>query len=188
MFSNVNQLGATGLLTIDWLGGTSVALIVSLVIRLIIGIGWYRLFERVGEKGYKAFIPVYGPYKAFRMVYDDFSFAAIFGMTCFIAWVNCIVAEPNGIVMACAVANVVLWWVMALLTCRAFSVSMLIGCVYGVLPWAGALILGFGYWSEYVGAWTSDPDGAQPQTREERLAAKKARKKAAKAEKATKKK
>lgn len=169
-----------GGINLDLLGGTNASLIVSLVIRLCVGFGWYRMFQRTGHKGWHAFVPILGPFVAFRMVWDDFSWAAIFGMTTFIAWVSALgVSHP--IIGACAVINLIMWWFMALLTARAFQVSTFFGLLYGCIPWAGVPIMAFHPAAAYQGPWSSDPEAEQNLSKQER---KKRRKKAAKAAKA----
>lgn len=167
--------------SIDLLGGASAALLVSLATRLLVGIGWYRLFERAGIKGYLAFIPIVGPYNAFRLVWDDFSLAAIFGATTFVAWVNAVGVE-HPIVGAFAVVNFILWWALALLSTRAYGTGMFLGFLYGGLSWLGVPLMGFWSRGSYQGAWSSDPEADQNLTPKER---KKRRKKAAKKAKRT---
>lgn len=163
-------------LTFDALGGTNASLLVALTIRLLVGVGWYQLFEKAGKKGYTAFIPFFGPYQAFRLVWDDFSFAAIFAATTFIAFVNAVGVE-YGIISALAIVNFILWWFMALLTSRAYDVSMMLSFIYAGIPWFGSLLIGFWPSGHYKGPWSSDPENEQNLTAQER---KKRRKKAAK--------
>ncbi|MDI9589565.1 MAG: hypothetical protein QM302_00710 [Acidobacteriota bacterium] len=168
--------GAYGNLTIEALGGASAALLVSLATRLLVGIAWYRMFQLAGKRGYLAFIPLVGPYTAFRLAWDDFSMAAIFSATTFVAWVNAVgVVHP--VVGACAVINFILWWFMALLTSVVFQTNMILGFVYGGIPWAGGLLIALWPSASYKGPWSSDPEADQNLTSQER---KKRRKKAAK--------
>lgn len=171
---------AYGNLTIDFLGGTNATLLVAIATRIFVGIGWVRLFQRAGIPSYLAFVPIVGPYQAFRMVWDDFSFAAIFGCTTFIAFVDALGVEFP-IIRACAVVNFILWWLMALLTSRCFQVNFIVGFLYGSIPWMGALLMGFWPAGGYKGPWSSDPEADQNLSAKE---LKKRRKKAAKAEKA----
>ena len=163
-------------LVIDALGGTNASLLVALTIRLFVGIGWYMLFEKAGKKGIMAFVPFYGPYTAFRLVWDDFSFAFIFAATTFIAFVNAVGVDYS-IIYACSVVNFLLWWFMALLTSRAYDVSIMLSFIYAGIPWFGALLIGFWPSAHYKGPWSSDPENEQNLTAQER---KKRRKKAAK--------
>ena len=59
------------------IAGINGALLVALFTRLLVGIGWYRLFDKAGKNPIHAFVPFLGPYVAFRLAWDDFSFAAI---------------------------------------------------------------------------------------------------------------
>lgn len=146
--------------TFDFLGGINASLIAALFIRLLVGIGWYRLFDLAGKEGYFAFIPFLGSYTAFRLVWDDFSFAAIFSATTFLAFVNA-VGVDFGIINACAVINFIMWWFMALLTARAYRVSMVLGFLYGGIPWLGVILLSFWPSARYIGPWSSDPEADQ---------------------------
>ena len=164
--------------TIDFLGGTNAALLVALATRLLVAVGWYQLFEKAGKPGWMAFVPIVGPYQAFRLVWDDFSFAALFGMSTFIAFVSALgVDQP--IINAFAIFNFIMWWFMALLTARAYGVGMLLGFLYGGVPWLGSILMGFWPNGRYKGPWSSDPEADQNLTAQER---KKRRKKAAKEE------
>lgn len=164
---------------IDAFGGINAALLVALFTRILVGIGWYQQFSRSGKKGYLALIPIVGPYHAFRLVWDDFSWAALFGMTSFIAFVNA-VGVQYGIITACSIFNFIMWWFMALLTTRAYGTSMILGFLYGGIPWLGVMLTGFWPSASYRGPWSSDPEADQNVSNAER---KKRRKKAAKSAK-----
>lgn len=128
--------------TLGIFGGTSIALIVTFVVRAIVGVGWYGMFKKVGVNPKLAFIPIVGAYQAFRLVIDDFSWAALFGATTFIAWVDAVgVAHP--IIHACAVVNALMWWAMALAASHVFGMSYFFGFVYGSLPFIGVFLFGF---------------------------------------------
>lgn len=170
-------------LVVDIFGGTNASLLVALAMRLIIAIAWYRMFDMANRDGRLAFIPIVGPYMAFRIVWDDFSMAAIFGMTTFIAFIHAIGVVDNPIINACSVINFILWWFMALLTTRVYKVNMLLGFLYGGVPWFGAIVLSFWPSARYAGAWSSDPENEQNLTTQE---IKTRRKKAAKAAKRAK--
>lgn len=163
--------------TFDFLGGANGALLMAIFTRLVVGIGWFFLFKKAGKRPWFAFIPLLGPYTAFRMVWDDFSMSAIFGATTFIAFVEAVSPETNGVITACAVINFLLWWLMALLTSNRFGVSLIFGFVYGGIPWFGSILLGVWPSANYKGPWSSDPEAEQNLSAAER---KKRRKKAKK--------
>lgn len=171
-----------GMYNIDFLGGTSATLLVAIATRLLVGIAWFRMFQRVGIKPYLAFVPIVGEYQAFRMVWDDFSFAAIFSCTTFVAFIDSLGVQ-HPIIRACAVINFVMWWLVALLTSRAFQVNYIVGFLYGGVSWLGALLMAFWPAGSYIGPWSSDPEADQNVSAKER---KKRRKKQAKAAKASK--
>ena len=135
----LNMLGVYGDYKISFLGGATLNLVVTLVIRLVVGIGWYKMFERAGKTGWLAFVPVLGAYNAFRLTCDDFSWAALFGGTTFIAWVDAVGIE-HPIVTGCAVCNFIMWWAYALMTAHVYRTSYFFGMIYGVFPWLGAII------------------------------------------------
>ncbi len=168
-----------GGMTIDFLGGTSAALLYALIVRILVGVGWFMLFKEAGKRPFYAFVPILGPYTAFRTVWDDFSFAAIFGATTFIAFTYAVgVSHP--IINGCAYLNFILWWFTALLSVRAYQTNIVLGFLYGGVPWFGVPLMGFWPAKNYKGAWSSDPDNEQNLTPQER---KKRRKKAAREEK-----
>lgn len=138
----VNLYKAYGYMELDMFGGMKIAVILTLAIRIIVGIGWWGMFKREGKNPWLAFCPVVGAYIAFRMVCDDFSWAAIFGATTFIAWIVALGVDQD-VINACAVVNFIMWWVMALMTAHVYQVPMFFGFLYGALPWLGALIFGF---------------------------------------------
>ena len=145
---------------VDIFGGVSMALLVALATRLLVGVGWFFLFRKAGKNPVLAFVPLVGPYIAFRMVWDDFSLSAIFAGTTFIAFVDSI-GLGNDVIRACAVLNFILWWLMALLTAVRFQTSMIIGFVYGGISWFGALLMGLWPSGTYKGPWSSNPEDDQ---------------------------
>lgn len=163
------------------IAGINGALLVALFTRLAVGVGWYRLFDRAGKNPIHAFVPMLGPYVAFRLAWDDFSFAAIFASTTFVAFVAA-VGIDFPIVNACAVINFIMWWFIQLLTCRAFNFSYFLGFISAGIPWASVPLMGF--WptgGAYHGAWSTDPEADQ------NLSAAERKKKRRKAEKEAKK-
>lgn len=173
---------AYGQYTIDIFGGTNATLLYAILVRLLVGIGWFFMFKRAGKKPYYAFIPIVGCYTAFRLVWDDFSFSFIFAATTVIAFIDGILVEQsNGLISACAVINFIMWWLFALLSARAYGVSMILGFIYGGIPWFGSLLMGFWPSADYKGAWSSDPNDERNLTTQQR---KKRRKREAKEAKA----
>lgn len=167
---------AYGIYTIDIFGGTSAALLYALITRFFVGVGWYFLFKKSGKHPLLAFAPIVGPYTAFRLVWDDFGFAALFGTTTFIAFTYGIgVSHP--LVNACSYFNFFLWWILAILTKRAYQLNVVLTIIYGGIPWLGVPLSGLWPSSGYKGAWSSDPEDEQNLTAKER---KKRRKKAEK--------
>lgn len=172
---------------LNFLGGTNAALLVALAYRFLVGIGWYMLFQKADKPGWQAFVPILGAYQAFRLVWDDFSFAALFGMSTFIAFVHAIGVD-HVLINAFSIFNFIMWWFMALLSTRSYGTGMFLGFVYGGVPWLGAVLMGIYPNSRYKGPWSSDSEAEQNLSAQER---KKRRKKAAKeaakeAKKATK--
>lgn len=155
----IGLYNAFGNLTVDILGGMNASLLVAISIRLIVGIGWFRLFEKAGKNPALAFVPFVGPYTAFRMVWDDFSLSFIFASTTIIAFVNSVLADhSNVIITACGYINFFMWWVMSLLTANRFQTTMFLGFIYAGIPWLGALLFGFWPAGNYQGPWSSDPE------------------------------
>lgn len=160
---------------IDIFGGIQLGLIYTLVVRLLVGVGWFMLFKKQGKNPWLAFVPIVGPYIAFRMVCDDFSWAAIFGMSTFLAWVTALGID-NVVVGAFAVINFIMWWALALMSTHVYQVPIFFGFIYGAFPWLGVPFFGFSSLPHY----TEPIDLAPKKTKEERQAEKKAAKKARK--------
>lgn len=169
---------------VDLFGGVSTVFLVAIATRLLVGLGWFFLFRKADKKPYLAFIPLIGPYTAFRLVWDDFSLAAIFAGTTFIAFVDAI-GLGNSVIRACAVVNFILWWLMALLTSLRFQTSMIVGFIYGGVSWFGAILMGLWPSGSYKGPWSTDPEADENLSAKE---LKKKRKKQQRQEKAARKK
>lgn len=180
----IGMFNAYGHYTFDALGGLNASVLVAIATRILVGISWFFIFKRAGKKPYYAFIPIVGPYTAFRMVWDDFSMAAIFACTTFIAFINAM-GVSNSIINACGIINFIMWWFMALLTSIAFKANMIMGFFYGGVPWLGAFLFAFWPNLEYKGAWSTDPEADQNLSPKE---LKKRRRKAERAAKAAEKK
>jgi len=178
----IGLASAYGQYTVDFLGGTNGAFLYAIFVRLIVGIGWFFQFKRVGKNPLFAFTPLVGCYTAFRMVWDDFSFSFLFATTTIIAFIDGILIEQgNGIITACAVVNFIMWWMYSFLAAKAFGVTMFLGIICGGIPWLGSLLIGLWPAADYRGAWSSDPNDERNLTTQQR---KKRRKREAKAAKA----
>lgn len=173
----LNLYDSYGYYEIDIFGGVKAALIITLAVRIIVGIGWYGMFKREGKNPWLAFAPLVGPYIAFRLACDDFSWAALFSATTFIAWVVALGVKQE-VLGACAVVNFIMWWAMALMTSHAYQVPIFFGFVYGALPWLGALIFGYSsIMTRYQGpVQLLTAEQKEEKKREEKKARKKARK------------
>ena len=179
----IGMASAYGQYTVDLLGGINAAFLYAVFVRILVGIGWYFQFKRAGKNPLYAFVPIVGSYTAFRMVWDDFSFSFIFAATTVIAFIAGILTEQSSsIVDACAILNFIMWWFYALLSTRAFGVTLFLGFLYGGIPWLGALLLGFWPSAEYKGAWSSDPNDERNLSAQERKKRRKREAKQAKAE------
>jgi hypothetical protein len=167
-----------GQYTLDFLGGVNAAFLYAVFVRILVGIGWWLQFRRAGKNPWLAFAPLVGPYIAFRLVWDDFSFAFIFGATTTVAFINgMLVEQTNAVISAFSVVNHIMWWLLALLSTRAYGTGMIIGLLYGAIPWLGSILLGLWPSADYKGPWSSDPENEQNLSTQER---KTRRKKAAK--------
>lgn len=152
---------------IDILGGVDTVFLVAIATRLLVGIGWYFLFKKAGKNANLAFIPLLGPYTAFRLVWDDFSIAAIFAGSTLCGFVDAIGIQYP-IVHAFAIVNFVLWWFMALLTCHCYQTNMIVGFLYGGISWFGSILMGLWPAYNYKGPWSTDPDADQNLSAKER--------------------
>ena len=173
----LNLYNAYGSMELDIFGGMKVAVVLTLAIRLVVGIGWFGMFKREGKNPWLAFAPIVGPYIAFRLVCDDFSWSALFGATTFIAWIVALGVDQE-VLNACAVVNFIMWWAMALMAAHVYQVPIFFGFIYGALPWLGAIIFGFSpIMNHYHGpVLLLTKEQQEEKKKEEKKARKKARK------------
>lgn len=110
--------------------GNTFVYLLSLVVVVLLIVGWWKMFEKAGEAGWKSIIPFYNEYTYFR------------------------IAGRNGwgfILLLIPLVNIVVMLVVSLDVAKHFDKSP----TYGVLalwlfPFVGALDLGFGD-AQYVG-------------------------------------
>lgn len=145
---------------IDVLGGVSVVFLVAIVTRICVGVGWYFLFKKADKNPLFAFVPLLGPYTAFRLVWDDFSMSCIFAGSTLLAFIDAIGIQ-NPVIHAFAIVNFILWWFMALLTSRCYQTNMFVGFVYGGVSWFGSILMGLWPAYNYQGPWSTDPEAEQ---------------------------
>lgn len=137
------------------LGGTIVAvvLVVLLLIYIVTCIGYAKMFQKAGEAGWKAYVPVYNTYVLFKKCWSTKMF-----------WMTVVLSVVSGIVDRISSDNAMLGLVSAVLAIVAIVIQIM-GCrrisrAYGrktgtaiglfFLPTIFSWILGFGS-AEYTG-------------------------------------
>lgn len=100
-----------------------VALVFSLIVTLVIIIGYYNVFRKAGELGIAAIIPVYNIYIIFKIAFGC-------GWLALLIFVPCV----NMIALIAANYNIA----------RRFGKDMVFACLTAIFPGIFIPILGFG--------------------------------------------
>lgn len=130
---------------------------IFLVLLLITAIGRAKMFEKAGEKPWKAFIPFYGGYTLYRITWSKLLY---FVRLWLIALSN--LADPEssgllaqGVALALAIAAFVISAVSAQKTARSYGKGEGFGIGLWLLPPLYCLIAGFNKEIAYLGRWDS---------------------------------
>ena len=129
-----------------------VSLLATIFMRLVVGIGWFGMLRKAHKPGWWGLIPLWGELQVFRIIYDDFAFAAVFAGSTAMAWVGSLGVQ-HGIVSIFWFVNGLLWWILCFFTCVTFKVSYVFWPIYAIVPWAGALFFGFHDLPRYSAPW-----------------------------------
>lgn len=125
--------------------------LVSLAIYVLQIIGWWKIFAKAGEPGWKSLIPFYNLYILFKISWESKYFwyilATVVASSIFGAIGGVIGALLSGI---CSIATLVLYVMMNYKLSRSFGHGggYTVGLIF--IPWLFVLLLGFGS-SEYQG-------------------------------------
>ena len=85
---NVNDINGAGAAFLGGMFGT--VLTIGIILGVILIIAWWRIFEKAGEKGWKALIPIYDLYILFKICGIKKWFWVFLGATIFASILSCI--------------------------------------------------------------------------------------------------
>lgn len=117
---------------------------------LFTAVGYYKVFGKAGEAGWKAFIPVYGDYHKYRIAWDGkfyFLFLAMYLGNFLLSRVDNSFAGTIGMVMS--IVSLVILVKQEIKMAKAFGKGTGFGLLQVLFPFITAPILGFGK-AEYV--------------------------------------
>ena len=153
---------ATGLMALIASMGIALML-VGLVLWILLVIAHWMMFEKAGEKGWKAIIPIYSDYIAFKIAWSGKAFWIFFVVTIIVSVLSAtysvngtrtsLMADNPVIAIIAFVGAIFLlvWFIMyCLKTCKAFGKGTGMGVLMVFFPNIVTLILGFGS-AQYVG-------------------------------------
>lgn len=135
--------------------GAQIAIIVMILWYFISAIGYYKMFKKAGESGWKAFIPYLSDYVCFKISYNIKSFWIYLVGALIIQFFS----EPTNtfaklFVMVLAIITLVMLIKMKLRLAKSFGKSTIWGILLIFFPFITSLILGFGN-AQYIGNTTS---------------------------------
>ena len=117
----------------------------------ISALGYYKMFQKTGEAGWKAFIPYYRTYICFKFAWEPKKFWVYFVAAILVQVVTSmgsIIANLIGI--AAGITAIVFGFKLDLRVAKSFGKSTIWGVALFFVPFIVSLILGFGK-SEYNG-------------------------------------
>ena len=121
----------------------------------ISALGYYKMFQKAGEAGWKAFVPYYKSYICFKFAWNTNVFwpflATILAVQIGGKYEDSVLVGL--IVLAAAIAFLVLGIKLDVRVARSFGKSKIWGVLLFFVPFVVSLILGFGK-AEYIGNTT----------------------------------
>lgn len=136
--------GAAGIVLTIMLVGSALWYFIS-------ALGYYKMYQKAGEKGWKAFIPYYKKYICFKFAWEPKKFWLYFIGALIIQFVptdyNAVVAL---VCAAIAIAVIVIVFKLDLRIAKSFGKSTAWGVLLFFFPFIISLILGFGK-AAYIG-------------------------------------
>lgn len=135
------------MMTPEVLGGTMMLVVgfVYLLIKILAAIGTWKMYNKAGVAGWKAFVPVYSRYVRYNLFWDKkyfwiFAIAYII-MTALGAYAEGIMAL---VVMVTAIVVMVVSIKVEFKCARCFGMGTGMGILLLIMPWLANIILGFG--------------------------------------------
>ena len=117
----------------------------------ISALGYYKMFQKTGEAGWKAFIPYYRTYICFKFAWEPKKFWAYFVAAVLVQVLGSAGSViTNLIAMVAGITALVFGFKLDLRVAKSFGKSTIWGVALFFVPFIVSLILGFGK-SEYNG-------------------------------------
>ena len=118
----------------------------------ISALGYYKMFQKTGEAGWKAFIPYYRTYICFNFAWEPKKFWVYLVASVLVQVVSSMGSIiTNLIVIVAGITVIVYGFKLDLRVAKSFGKSRIWGVALFFVPFIVSLILGFGK-SEYVGS------------------------------------
>ena len=128
----------------------------SIVWFFVSAIGYYKMFQKTGEAGWKAFIPYYRDYIRFKFAWSVKPFwIFLIGLLVFQALSRSEAILPQFIGLAAGIVFIVMYVKLDLRVAKSFGKSTAWGVLLFFFPFIVSLILGFGS-AAYSGNTTVD--------------------------------
>lgn len=120
----------------------------------ISALGYYKMFQKTGEAGWKAFIPYYRTYICYKFAWDPKKFLVYFAASVIAQIVGSVGSIiTNLIAIVAGIVVIVFGFKLDIRVAKSFGKSTIWGVALFFVPFVVSLILGFGK-SEYIGNTT----------------------------------
>lgn len=129
-------------------------LVFSMVWFFLSAVGYYKMFQKAGEAGWKAFIPYYRTYIQFRFAWDPKKFLVFLAAILLCEFLGSSESVLAGfIVIVAGITVIVMGIKLELRVAKSFGKTTIWGVLLFFFPFIVSVILGFGK-AEYIGNTT----------------------------------
>lgn len=134
-----------------FVGTIGVLAVIFLVAYVITVIGWWKMFQKAGEAGWKSIIPLYNSFILYKLCWNT----KMFWISIVLGLVAGCVGRSSNIVMTMiaavvGIASIVVTVMQNVKLAKSFGNGTFMGIILWIFPIIGSLILGFGK-SQYIG-------------------------------------
>lgn len=145
--NSISGMSAGELALITLVFGGIVGIIIMLIYLInyiICAVGYWKMFEKAGEKGWKALIPVYNEYVMFDIAWDAKYFWYYLGSYILSVFLTAETMIFSLILLAASIAVLYFNIKMKINLSRAYGFGIGMGLLFVFLPFVASLIVGFG--------------------------------------------
>lgn len=131
-----------------------------IILFLVSAVGFCKMFQKAGQAGWKAFIPIYNDFVRFKLAWNTklfWPFLASGILVYFLPGSDYLITGL--LTLACAVVNLVLSLKLDIRIAKSFGKTKGWGVLMLFFPFIISLILGFGK-AEYIGNTTNKTEDA----------------------------